>query len=49
MWLDRLGDVGSSRGRTQDEPEASGSGAAAPVAAPVAAAAPVADSMDTTD
>jgi len=44
MWLEKVGDVGSSRGRTEiEQPQASGSGAA------TAAAAPAADTMDTTD
>jgi len=43
IWLEKVGDVGSSRGRTEiEQPEASGSGA-------VAAAPPAADTMDTSD
>jgi len=41
VWLEKVGDVGSSRGRTEiEQPEASGSGAAT---------APAVDTMDTTD
>jgi len=47
VWLEKVGDVGSSRGRgPQDEPEASGSGPAAPAAA---AGTPAVEAMDTTD